>query len=49
MDRHFADFIAAKTRHFGAKRLIKPLLPEVPQKPSFPANRSSEETPWTSP
>jgi len=45
----FPDFIAAKTRHFGAKPLIKPLLPEVPQKPSFPANGSFEETPWTSP
>jgi hypothetical protein len=43
----FSDFIAAKTRDFGAKRPGKRLLPEVPQKPSFPAIRSFEETPWT--
>jgi hypothetical protein len=36
----FADFVAVKTPHFGAKRLAKRLLPEVPQKPSFPANES---------
>jgi len=45
----FPDFIAAKTRDFGAKRLAKRLLPEVPQRPSFPANERFEETPWTSP
>jgi len=45
----FPDFIAAKTRYFGAKRLAKRLLPEVPQRPSFPANERFEETPWTSP
>jgi hypothetical protein len=45
----FPDFVAVKTRYLGAKRLAKRLLPEVPQKPSFPANEISEETPWTSP
>jgi hypothetical protein len=45
----FEDFVAAKTGHLGANQLAKPLLPEVPRKPSFPANRSPKETPWTNP
>jgi hypothetical protein len=45
----FPDFVAVKTPHFGAKPLARRLLPEVPQKPSFPANENLEETPWTSP
>jgi hypothetical protein len=36
----FADFVAVKTRYLARKPLAKPLLPEVPQKPSFPANES---------